>query len=199
MSFLLESKGADPNALDKDGTSPMCAAVTWGFDEIVQLLIRFGADVNVQNRGTRWTPLHAAAFQEHGKIIMALLEAGSDINRPDKEGRSPIDFASVSESIWPLFASRGCERTPKHELVKKGVLRKIESTHHDVDVGRVPNNAVSHYTRPGSAYQRAPINPYANPSKTPSLQQVDETVDPLSNENKTMTKSASFSLWRGEA
>ena len=30
------------------------------------------SDVNAQNRDTLWTPLHAATFQEHGKVCITL-------------------------------------------------------------------------------------------------------------------------------
>ena len=30
--------------------------------------VTFISDVNAQNKGTMWTPLHAASFQEHGKV-----------------------------------------------------------------------------------------------------------------------------------
>ena len=39
-----------------------------GFMMYVQLLLEGGADANHRNEGTLWTPLHAAAFQEHGKV-----------------------------------------------------------------------------------------------------------------------------------
>ena len=36
---------------------------------MVTSLLDGGADVNHCNRGTLWTPLHAATFQEHGKVL----------------------------------------------------------------------------------------------------------------------------------
>jgi ankyrin repeat protein len=51
-----------------------------------------------------WTALHAAAFQEHGKVIKLLLERKADPNLYDYKNCSPVDFASVSEGIWPFFA-----------------------------------------------------------------------------------------------
>lgn len=30
-------------------------------------------DINFQNKGTLWTPLHAAAFQEHGPVRAFLI------------------------------------------------------------------------------------------------------------------------------
>lgn len=37
-------------------------------------------------------------------------------------GITPCDYGSVSEGLWPLFASRNCERQGKAQLVSKGVL-----------------------------------------------------------------------------
>jgi hypothetical protein len=56
--------------------------------------------------GTMWTPLHAAAFQEHGKVIKLLLERQADPSIIDYKNCSPVDFASVSEGIWPFFAGQ---------------------------------------------------------------------------------------------
>ena len=45
-----------------------CIAAFWGFYDVVKNLVEDGADVNTQNSGSLWTPLHAATFQEHGKV-----------------------------------------------------------------------------------------------------------------------------------
>jgi hypothetical protein len=54
--------------------------------------------------GTGWTALHAAAFQEHGKVVRILLDRGANPRAKDVEGRAPVDYASISEAIWPFFA-----------------------------------------------------------------------------------------------
>ena len=53
--------------------------------------------------GTGWTALHAASFQEHGRVVRVLLEAGADPFLRDFEDRTPTDYASISEAIWPFF------------------------------------------------------------------------------------------------
>ena len=44
----------------------------WGFPDVVKSLLDGGVDVNQQNKGTLWTPLHAATFQEHGKVSVGV-------------------------------------------------------------------------------------------------------------------------------
>jgi hypothetical protein len=42
-----------------------------------------------------------------------LFESGADPLSPDAKGRTPQDFATISEAIWPFFQANGCVRTPK--------------------------------------------------------------------------------------
>ena len=39
--------------------------------------------------------------------------------------RTPKDFASASDKIWPHFAALGLSRTPRWELVEKSVIKKV--------------------------------------------------------------------------
>eukprot|EP00794_Sanderia_malayensis_P003507 gene3507-4007_t len=94
----------------------------WGLHDVVRTLLDNRANPNGENPATKWTPLHAAAFLEHGKVIMLLLEKGADPNKEDFAARAPKDFASASDKIWSLFAAHGCKRTTKQELVDKRVL-----------------------------------------------------------------------------
>ena len=79
--------------------------------QLVPLLSR--ADVNIYNSGTKWTALHCAAFQGHGKCILHLIGADPQIDLKDNQGRTAADFASAQDKIWPFFASRGCKRSSK--------------------------------------------------------------------------------------
>lgn len=160
VKFLVEESGCDLDKLGQDGTSPLCAAALWGNVKMVEYLLSKGADVNIRNQATKWAPLHAAAFQEHGLVVHRLLQNDADPHAPDHKGRTPKDYATISEGIWPFFAAKGCTRTSKAELVRKGIVRKIlkeddsksskqlEGTHHIITL-----------SRPGSAYARCEYNP----------------------------------------
>nr|CAB3245717.1 protein fem-1 homolog C [Phallusia mammillata] len=107
--------------------SQMYTACFWGFYDVVCALIGYGADVNLKNQGSFWTPLHAACFQEHEKIVSILLENGAKVMAKDQGGRTCVDFASVSNILWPLFESCGCKRTPGKDLMKLGLLRHLDA------------------------------------------------------------------------
>ena len=183
VEFLVSLEETDLDALDADGTSPLCAAVTWDFDPIVRLLVDAGCDVNVRNGGTQTTALHVAAIQENGRIAHRLLQAGADPTLEDVFGRSSCDFASPSASVWPLFAARGLVRTPKDELIRKGVIRKVAQVEAEGSSGgtvRLPSGAVPFYSRPGSAYVVADADRPPRTSSTAQLPSLSEGgVDPL--------------------
>eukprot|EP00111_Clytia_hemisphaerica_P021850 TCONS_00064239-protein len=116
----LQISGDEENKMQ----SQLYIASFWGFADVVKTLLENGADANAQNPDTLWTPLHAASFQEHGKVIMLLLQKKADPWLEDFEGRSSVDFGSASDKIWPLFASCGCTKTSRNVLIEKGVIRK---------------------------------------------------------------------------
>lgn len=171
VAFLIDNAETDIDALGSDGVSPLCAATIWGHEDVVQLLLDAGCDPNVRNDdGTSSTALHAAAFQEHGKILHMLLAAGANGTLQDSAGRTACDFASISDALWPLFAARGFTRTAKAELIEKRVIRKVD-VEEEKDEDALKNEGVASgsdaasdaaigssklpfYSRPGSAYVR---------------------------------------------
>ena len=66
---------------------------------LVELLLRYGADVNVKT-DVKETPLHAAAICRNDNIIWLLANAGADINAVDEYGETPIHKAAVAGGYW---------------------------------------------------------------------------------------------------
>ena len=163
--------GADVDEPGIDGTTPLCCAAMWGVTKAAELLLDSGAEVNAGSPGTGATALHLAAFQSQGKVSMLLLAAGADPLLEDKSGRTPADYASVSEAIWPLFAAKGCKRSSKERLLRLGIIRKqmekqvVGRNAAATKEGGSDGKTVDYVSRPGSSYGRSrDANPLARSS-----------------------------------
>lgn len=90
---LLE-KGADINARDKYGNTPLINSAIYGQSTIMRFLLIKGADVSAANqRG--FTALHIAAHKGRPEMIELLLKmgAGDDIDRVNEQGKTALDLA----------------------------------------------------------------------------------------------------------
>ncbi|WFR59478.1 ankyrin repeat domain-containing protein [Anaerocolumna sp. AGMB13025] len=104
-------QGINPNSVYKYGWTPLICAVENEQKEIVELLLKSGADVNFQPVGG-WTALHQAVdvsidgtIQNRGKqgdepieMIKYLLDNGADITLKNGDGRTPLDIAKIYNS-----------------------------------------------------------------------------------------------------
>lgn len=84
---LLE-RGADVNARNENGTTPLHFAARYGNTDIAKLLIERGADVNAKKEGT---PLHWAIYHRNTDIAKLLIEKGADLNALDESYNTPIE------------------------------------------------------------------------------------------------------------
>jgi ankyrin repeat protein len=86
--------GADVNAPDKDGKTPLIAATFNTNAGVLSVLLKAGANVNArQNDGG--TALMAAAVSNPAEVITMLLKAGARINDQDHDGGTPLIWAAV--------------------------------------------------------------------------------------------------------
>jgi ankyrin repeat protein len=99
---LLE-RGADVNARNGAGNTPLHLAVYLGLYEVVQILLMRGAEPNTKNNMGK-TPLHLLlqkyqSYYDHEVNDMLvverlLLEYGADVNAQDEDNKSPLHLAS---------------------------------------------------------------------------------------------------------
>ena len=88
---VLIDNGADVNAKDDSGDTPLHWAAFTGARKITRMLIAAGADVNAKD-SEGWTPLHMAALHGQGRIVRMLLAAGADPNISDNRKRIAADL-----------------------------------------------------------------------------------------------------------
>jgi ankyrin repeat protein len=118
----LLSVGADVNAKDSGGHTPLHWASMKGHVQVFKELVMHGADIEAKdNRGD--TPLHYAALMGHLPIVKALLSSGADCRAIDNQGELPIDYAvrrgdsAVSKCLLQhIYATT--RRLPLHELLE---------------------------------------------------------------------------------
>lgn len=85
----LINKGADVNARNEYGLTPLIIACDNNNPEAVSLLLEHGADVNAQDDSGR-TPLMIAVQSSDGDIVSLLISRGSDINARDEGGNTAL-------------------------------------------------------------------------------------------------------------
>jgi len=110
---LLLNDGADPNSYEKGeqsslwqflldrlhgnsedkGLSALWIAVSRSYPQIVELLVKHGADVNVKRKDTGMTPLMSASIDGDPRIVAYLLGHGADIHAKSSKGETALDLA----------------------------------------------------------------------------------------------------------
>jgi len=110
----LLSAGADPDAYDLFGWTPVTWAASRGEAAMVEMLIESGADVTKGAVASALTPLHAAAAQGHVAVATVLLDRPCvNIDARTEDGETPLCWA-VRACRWEMvdwLTSRGADGT----------------------------------------------------------------------------------------
>ena len=111
---LLRDAGANLEATDRLGRTPLHCAATAGKPDLLSLLIQAGVSVEAVDRYCNATALHdAASSSERGVVdcVDLLLAAGADMDARDNLGRRPFDIALTDNCprLFPLFLRAGAE------------------------------------------------------------------------------------------
>ena len=110
---LLREAGANLEAVDAWGYTPLQCAAYSAFPELLSLLVQARVNLDARsNVGT--TALHRAARVSDGRAndcVDVLLAGGASVNARDSSGETPFDVALSHHCrrMWPLFLRAGAE------------------------------------------------------------------------------------------
>jgi ankyrin repeat protein len=116
---VLLSSGADPNAPDRYGATPLYYAASFNHVEMVQLLLAYHADPNApvkMNRRKDDTEppneaLQYAAGSGNIRIVSTLLAAGAEIDTKGAQGRTALHFAGTQVAVMHVLIEHGADVT----------------------------------------------------------------------------------------
>jgi ankyrin repeat protein len=113
-AFALIDDGADVNASQGDGTTPLHWAVYKVDRELVAELLAHGAKADVTNEYGS-SPLAEGVKLGHSGIVEQLLDAGADVESPNGDGQTALMLAARvgSLDIAKLLVERGADVNAK--------------------------------------------------------------------------------------
>lgn len=102
IRVLLEAGGADPNAMDGDGYTPLHRAAWHGRAAAINALLGAGADPNARDAIDGNTPLHMVR-SAHRKAMVALVRGGANPELRNNNGDLP---SKTSEMLQAAFEEK---------------------------------------------------------------------------------------------
>lgn len=75
------------------------AAAYWNTPEVVQALIKAGANIHARDENGRTALMWAACGTKRPEVINVLLEAGANTRTKDKDGKKALDFARMNKKL----------------------------------------------------------------------------------------------------
>ena len=95
----LLNMGINPNVVDSEGTTPLRRAVENQRTEVASLLLKHGADINVECPGDELPLLHKAAKRNNIKMLKLLIENGADPYETGIKGGTALFTAAANNSV----------------------------------------------------------------------------------------------------
>ncbi|XP_076083206.1 uncharacterized protein LOC143054171 [Mytilus galloprovincialis] len=117
---------------DENGVNAFIISCMRGYEELIDLFIFVGADVNAQNGW--FTPLTAACREGHLRIVEILLDKGSNINQTNKNGETPFYTACFGGhySLAKLLIEKNADINKRNKYHRKPLYVCCLSGHESI-------------------------------------------------------------------
>lgn len=117
MVNLLLGQGADINAKNNEGRTPLFDAAWNGKTDVVKLLCDRGADIGAKQYNLGSTALHCAAWNGNADAVEMLLDHGANIEARENNGSTPFGFAiwHGKTDVAKLLLARGANIEVKYD------------------------------------------------------------------------------------
>ncbi|KAI2635870.1 ankyrin repeat-containing domain protein [Hypomontagnella submonticulosa] len=91
---LVVKAGANPNVQNNYGQFPLFWAVACSNYPLIELLLEYGANINLQTNRTHgsWTALHKALHDRNFQAAKLLIQHGADLTLEDSHGETPPEL-----------------------------------------------------------------------------------------------------------
>jgi ankyrin repeat protein len=103
-ALRLLDQGADVNAAQGDGMTPLHRTAETGNVRMADVLIEAGANLEAQTRVGSHTPLHVASASGRAGVVALLVASGADVEARTTTGATPLHFAAASGSAGAVTA-----------------------------------------------------------------------------------------------
>ena len=151
----LVKNGADVNARDESGDTPLMAAALYADTAVLELLLRAGADVNATNKAGATALMRAATFEDKARLLVA---NGADVKARSRFGNTALILAARkpgNSRTVKLLLDRGADPNAANVLGATALMAAAAAADADsvrtlldrgADVNAKPNMDVSGFT-----------------------------------------------------
>ncbi|KAI1856775.1 hypothetical protein JX265_011416 [Neoarthrinium moseri] len=188
---LLLLFGADPNAPDKSGVTPLFSAVEESFLDGASMLLKYGADPNLAAGHAPDSPLALSIAEDKYNFTRLLLTYGGDANTIMADGDTVLIKAIAlkrAKKMIDLLLEYGSDANGKNREGKTPLFDAIQGGRADVvttliDHGANPNLPGPKHMLWPSTYQTACLKVLlargADPKKAPGIMELATSINNL--------------------
>lgn len=173
------------NEFDDEQCTPLVRAVQNNSEDVVELLLKYGANIHLCDEQKR-SPIWIAASSGNIKLVKLLVENGANVNQCSFSGKSPLFMALVNKSIDVanfILEKGGIKNAPKIPLQKDINFNKLFNNDETFIIWiKQSFDSIETYENPNEIWEKIAfyvINPHNSKSEPNPVSYISKYRDPL--------------------